>query len=287
SKVKESDQSVKKMLDSMTDVIKSKEKSFRSSGDAIVSNLQYGIQQRKSDVEKLSENIVTVWMAVPVKNKYNDFYDVGVYMVTGFSKGISDNLSLAENAAKDMANAAKTSAQKALDEHSPSKVGYQIGDYFGEGFVNALNDYQSISYMAGGKIAGSAKDGLNDAIKGVAESIDDNPELTPTIRPVIDLSDVQRGADTVSSLFGTEHSLGLAYQSESLFNSGVSIARDIKVNNDNVVSEIRNLRNDVNALNTAISEMRVVMDTGALVGSIALPVNRALGRQSKWEQRGH
>ena len=62
-------------------------------------------------------------------------------------------------------------------------------------------------------------------------------------------------------------------------------ARELKVNNNDVVQEITALRKEVAVLQETIHGMRVVMDTGALVGSIAAPMNQALGRQAIYDRR--
>lgn len=64
----------------------------------------------------------------------------GAYLVDGFVNGISANTYKAAAQAKAMASAAVVAAKKELDEHSPSKVFYGIGDFAGKGFINALAD---------------------------------------------------------------------------------------------------------------------------------------------------
>ena len=85
---------------------------------------------------------------------------------------------------------------------SPSKVGYEIGDYFGIGFANALSDSASRSYQASSDMAMSAKDGLLKAIAAVSAVSFDTLEIEPTVRPVLDLSNIQNGARTLYSMVG-------------------------------------------------------------------------------------
>ena len=117
-----------------------------------------------------SETVTVIIFALTgIKNKYDDFYNAGIYLIDGFILGIKSNVKKVEDVSKEMSNAAVKASKNALDEHSPSKVGYEIGAFFGMGFVNAIDDYSDTSYIAGENIAQSAKDGLNSAIKKIAD----------------------------------------------------------------------------------------------------------------------
>ena len=87
-------------------------------------------------------------------------------------------------------------------------------------------------------------------------------------------------------MLSASQSITLADSSSAAFNSSHSAKRDIKVDNTDVVKEINALKGEVASLNGVISNLSVVMDTGALVGSIASPMNAALGRMAIYERRG-
>jgi hypothetical protein len=145
-----------------------------------------------------------------IKDKYTDFYNVGKYLVEGFADGITANTYLAEARARAMAAAAARAAEKELAINSPSKVGYRIGSFFGLGFVNALGDYESKSYNAGSGIADAAKNGLNNAISKIADVINGNIDTQPTIRPVLDLSDVETGTSKLNALFSRNRAMSIS-----------------------------------------------------------------------------
>jgi hypothetical protein len=124
-------------------------------------------------------------------------------LVDGFANGITENTFKAEAAASAMAKAAADAAKKELDEHSPSKVGYQIGDFFGVAFVSAIGDYAAKAYEAGSNMATQAKIGLSKAIEHVSDLLDNNVDMEPTIRPVLDLSNVESGSQRLNAMFST------------------------------------------------------------------------------------
>lgn len=131
---------------------------------------------------------------------YNDFYNAGEYLVEGFAKGISANTYLAEARGRAMAAAAARAARAELSINSPSKVGWEIGDFFGLGFVNAIDAYQKKAYDASTEMAASAKSGLTAAASKIQNAIEGNLETQPVIRPVLDLSNIQAGSRYLNGL---------------------------------------------------------------------------------------
>lgn len=131
---------------------------------------------------------------------YNDFYNAGEYLVEGFAKGISANIYLAEARGRAMAAAAARAARAELNINSPSKVGWEIGDFFGLGFVNAIDAYQKKAYDVSAEMAASAESGLTAAASKIQNAIEGNLETQPVIRPVLDLSNIQAGSRYLNGL---------------------------------------------------------------------------------------
>ena len=167
-------------------------------------------------VRKKSESAKTEFMTVvsgcldAIRNQYQDFYDVGEYLVEGFAEGINASTWYAEAAAAAMARAAAQAAKEELDIKSPSKVGQRIGGFFGMGFVNSIIDYADKSYEAGAEMASAAKNGLSNAISKVRDFVEGNMDTQPTIRPVLDLSEVRSGAHMLSALLSRQQAMTIS-----------------------------------------------------------------------------
>ena len=259
---------------------------FTDIGNDIVSNMGNGIKGMKSSAIAVMD-ILCSEMADSAKQNYNSFYNAGAYLVRGFADGINANISVAGQAGGRLASAASSAAASALDEHSPSKVGYRIGDYFGVAFVDAIENYREQSYSAGTNIADSARTGLSEAISRIRDIIDDDMELNPTIRPVLDLTDLKSGAGSIDSFFTPDRTIDLSSKAGYSINSNFSSDGKITVNNTEIIGELNKLRGDISSLGEIINGMKVVLDTGALVGSIATPINYALGKRSVYQKRGN
>ena len=148
-----------------------------------------------STFNKLADSCVKA-----LRQYYSDFYHAGAYLVQGFANGISANTYLAEARARAMAAAAAAAARKELQVNSPSKVGYEIGDFFGLGFVNAIDAYQKYAYDSAANMGDSAKNGLTAAAMKIQNALDGNLDMQPVIRPVLDLSSIQAGSRYLNGL---------------------------------------------------------------------------------------
>lgn len=193
--------------------IRNKFYEFNTVGQTIMTNFIAGIKAKDEAVKNSFVQIISRALT-EIRNKYSDFYNAGKYLVEGFANGITEYTYLAEARARAMAAAAARAAERELDEHSPSRVGYRIGAYFGLAFVNAIGDYADKSYKAGKEIAVSAKDGLGKAISGIREIVEGEIDTQPTIRPVLDLSDVQSNAGRLSAILSRSQAVRISADME-------------------------------------------------------------------------
>ena len=173
-----------------------------------------------------------------IRNMYTDFYSAGGYLVEGFANGITDQTFAAEAAASAMANAALAAAKAVLDINSPSEEMYEVGDYSGMGFVNALMDYAAKAYKAGYRMANKALSGVSNAISHINDVITSDIDTQPTIRPVLDLSDISSGVGTISNMLGFSPSIGMLTNVGSI---SAMMNRNQNGANDDVISAINNL----------------------------------------------
>ena len=189
--------------------IKNKYSEFQTVGQQCMIKFIAGVRTKDTETKQAFTNSLSSAVS-GIKDYYNQFYDAGSYLVDGFCKGISDNDYKAAAKARAMARAAAEAAEEELDEHSPSKVGYRIGDFFGVAFVNAIGDYIDKSYKAGSGMAEAAKNGLNNAISKAKDFITDNVSAQPTIRPVLDLSNVEAGAERLNTMLSRTQAMSIS-----------------------------------------------------------------------------
>lgn len=192
------EEAAKKGLEGLT----SKKSEFNTAGADLMKSLSSGVSSQTATVKNQFTIMLSNCVAA-VRSYYGQFQNAGSYLAAGVANGISANSASASMAAKKMAgNAAKASAKR-LDEHSPSRVGYKIGDYFGIGFTNGITDNIRNAGLSSDALAESATTGLSNAISKIAALIDSGIDTNPTIRPVLDLTEIQNGSAAIADLMST------------------------------------------------------------------------------------
>ena len=189
--------------------IKNKASEFEDVGELCITKFIAGVKSKDASIKEQFVNSLSDAI-LSIKDYYDDFYDAGEYLVKGIAKGIDENTWRAEAKAAAMAKAAADAAEDELDINSPSKVGYSIGGFFGIGFINSLIDYADKSYEAGANIAASAKEGLARTVAKIGEFIDSDMDTEPTIRPLLDLSDVQSKARQLTAILSRTQATKIA-----------------------------------------------------------------------------
>lgn len=189
-------------------VIKNKYSDFTTSGKQIISQLISGINAQVASVKRAFTSIASSAVS-SVKGYYSQFQSAGSYLVDGFAAGITKNSFKAQAKAKAMASSALSAAKKALGIHSPSKEFYKVGEYAGTGFINALKFYDAKAAKAGEEMASSATNGLNAAVRKIVDFVNGDADAQPVIRPVLDLSNVERGAERIDAMFSRTQALSV------------------------------------------------------------------------------
>lgn len=265
--------SILSMINKMSTVLDKKKNSFSKIGKSYADQLVKGLANKKSTITNALGVVIAAAIS-KARDYYQKFYNAGSYLVSGFANGISENAYKAEAKARAMATAAKEAAEEALGIQSPSKVFYQIGDYTGQGFVNALNDYASKSYSAGSGMADNARKGLTNAIGRIKDVIDSDMDTQPTIRPVLDLSNVESGTSKLNNM------LNFGSSTRVLANVGTinSMMNGYNQNGGNadVVSAINKLRKDLgNVGGDHYSVGDITYDDGSNVASAIKSIVKA------------
>lgn len=124
---------------------------------------------------------------------YDTFYSIGSNSAQGMINGLNSKYEELYWTAWNMGSAAASAASAALDVNSPSRVMYSIGEYAIEGFVNAFGDGARTVFEAGNDMADMALKALTKPVEAIQRLLETDLDFTPTITPVIDLSNLENG----------------------------------------------------------------------------------------------
>ena len=228
--------------------------------DAIIK----GMEEKKPDVEKGSKAVVETAMTTLKSYDMSGAEEVGKNFVQGFANGITNNIYLAIDAGSQVGKKALEAAKQSIDSHSPSKATYKLGTFFDQGFINGIKSLEDKIYSETYSVGDKARLGLGKAIRSVSNLISEGIDDEFTIRPVLDLSDVQSGAAAINSMIGVP-SIGVAANLNAISsgmlhyrqNSGdevVSAIDRLGKNLDNINGDIYNINGISYNDNTEISE---------------------------------
>lgn len=214
--------------------------------------------------------------------------ETGQQIPAGLAQGVAQSKSTFIDELTSMALAGVEAVKNTLEINSPSRGFRELGSFTGLGFVSGLAGYAERSFAAGADMADSAVDGLSGAIAGLPDLLSGEAEMRPTIRPVLDLSDLTGASTQIDSLFYPLRSIRLAGQASLAFQNASGENRmTVKVDNDDIIEELRTLRSEMAEMTERMERMRVVLDTGTLVGEMAGPMDNALGQRATRRGRGN
>lgn len=220
--------------------------------------------------------------AFAIAQKYDDFFNVGTYVTNGFINGINSRAQAAVDAVANLGNATVTTLANAIDAQSPSRATFELGKFFNSGFINAI-------VSGGSDVLTAVKDTFTKPVDAISALLNGEIEYNPTIRPVVDMSDVRRTSGYMDNLFGekslalTENAMLMSEQNRA--NKAKEAANSI-YNDKRVVSAINGLRGDVNGMQAAMSNMGLYIDGDALVGRITDRMDRNLAANQIRRKRG-
>lgn len=236
----------------------------------------------------------------PIANTVkSEMEDASNYGIEGFIGPLEDtyNRNRLVIASTKFISTLPESARAVLRERSPSKVMETIGSFATEGLIIGLKDKASglkdtatemisglvSQFSEGGTDVTSAFTSMLGGNGGdLLSAVSGGYQFDMGIQPVLDTSSIMNGTDSIGSMLGNQ----------SLMIDGFSgqLAADITSldsRNSQGVNEIRQLRNEMSEMSSAIQSMRIYLDTGALVGGIVDPMDNRLGARAIYARRGN
>ena len=168
-----------------------------------------GLKDRVSAVKEAFTGAITN-AKTAVINKVTEWVNVGRDIINGLIKGIKEKISAFVETLKNGVSEAIRAAKKLLGIASPSKVFAEMGRYVDEGFIVGIRDYADRVANATEDLGRTAVNSMADAIKNISDTIDDNINAQPTIRPVLDLTNVESGAGRLNSMLSRTRAMTIS-----------------------------------------------------------------------------
>ena len=137
------------------------------------------------------------------------FVTVGKNIASGLADGLRSNAGLAIAAAKKVAGQMLEAARETLQVHSPSRKFAEIGMYCDRGWAKGINKGSGLITDSVEGIGISALDSARGSLSTLADILMGDMNSAPVIRPVIDMSDVNRSASRINGLVGGSRAMNI------------------------------------------------------------------------------
>lgn len=171
---------------------------------------------------------------------------------------------------------------RALNINSPSKTTRYWGQMIIAGLTGGIEDNQESAAMSMQDLSNAMIISFGNPLEYAAKIASGEIQYDPSIRPVLDTTNIAAGAYGINSMFDN--------QNVAISGFSGKLATDISgldTTNSQMVNELRSLRTDMNNMTEQITNMQIVMDGGQLVGAIAPTMDSALGRRAIYRGRGN
>ena len=182
-------------------------KGFSSAGKTLGNDFVKGLNKSKNAAKTAGTNLAKQAKSGAGSVSLNS---VGKDVGQGFVNGINAKKQAAYNAGAALGYKAKAGAKNAVQQNSPAKVFIKIGKGVGEGFVMGMQAYERKVYKQGENVGEMSITGTRD---GIANTMGDL--MNPVITPVVDLSNVNRGLNSMDNAFSRNRAIGINSTFES------------------------------------------------------------------------
>ena len=197
-------------------------------GDNIVTGLKDGINSLVSSAVTVVTDLIDD-MIQPFKDSLTEYYNLGADLADAVSRGIESMISDVVETVQGMADEALEGIKDFLEIASPSKKFLEVGKNMALGMANGVAN--TASYVVGEtkNLGQSALSTMGMVMGQLSDAISTDVDLAPIITPVLDLSDVKTGANTLSSILD---------QNQTTYGLAQTVSKQTRMNIQNGSSEV-------------------------------------------------
>lgn len=231
--------------------------------------------------------------AVDLYQISDQFKDVGENIANGAKAGIEKGTSGVIDAAVNMAISAYKAAKAALDVNSPSKKFMEIGLFGAEGFADGFINGSDHVASAGEDVANTMIETTSGLLGNLSYLLTNDIDADPVITPVLDLTNVTKGAEQLNALLGNDRTIGIdasgANVSANMANPNKEVidALQNRVDLTGIQNQITNLQTAINNVNTTVGNLKIYLNTNVIAGAVTDDVDRGIGRNMLYASRNN
>lgn len=211
----------KKLGDKAAEGLKDKKKANKTAGEDVAKEAVKGVKTQKDEMKSAGK-------------------DLG----SGLVKGINAKQDAVYKAGYKLGQKAVQGEKDGQKSKSPSKLTIQAGKWLGEGLIIGMGKMGNQVYKSGSTLGKTATESLSSSISRISDMVSTDIDTQPTIRPVLDLSDVRSGASALGNMLNMDSSIGVRANVGAI-SSMMSLRGQNGDGTSEIVSGIKALRKDI------------------------------------------
>lgn len=243
SKASEMSAALSKAVNDALSKINSAKESFKTAGVALTNMLIVGMLE-KVVMMKLAVTTAMSSAVSAINLYYESFKSAGKYVGDGLIAGLNAKKQEVYDAGYALGKKAKEGMKDGSGVQSPSIYGIETGEFIGEGLIIGMGHMIKSVYKSGKNLGQTASNAMTSTVSKIATAINTDIDSQPTIRPVLDLSDVQSGAGRIGNMLSGGYNLAVGTNMAGTIAANMN-SRQNGTSMDDVVSAIDKLRNNL------------------------------------------
>lgn len=128
--------------------------------------------------------------------------DLAWAIADGMTGGLASKAGELANKAANMAKGALDAAKNFLGIASPSKEFFKVGGWSAEGMGDGIEKNAGYASRAAEGMGETTLSVIKDTMSRIADLVDSDMDMTPTIRPVLDLSQMDKDLQSMGAMYG-------------------------------------------------------------------------------------
>ena len=273
NKVGDAVEAVGKLASKLVGKVKEKFSDMKEKGQQLCQKIKDGFEEKAPKIVSCVGDTMKK-AGKKIQEAKNDFKTWGKDAMEGLRNGMESAKDKIKSTVGGIATDIGAKFKDVLGIHSPSRVFKQYGKYIDLGLVNGIKTFSSKVYDTAKSVGSDTIDGMSSAISKISELINGDMDMQPTIRPVVDLSDVQTGVGAIAAMMPTGGTIGIS----GGFNTVATMMNRNRQNgnNDEVISAINKLDKSLNGLSKPIYNVGgITYDDGSAVSDAVQELIRA------------
>jgi len=255
--------SMKTAVSGISSAVKSATSSTKSAATTLMNALASAIKGKKSSVTSAAKTAVS-GAAGAIKEKRSEFSSAGSYLGSGLVSGMGAKGSDVYNAGYALGEEAAKGVKKGAKVNSPSKLTIPVGESMGEGLIVGMDKTYKPVAKAGEALGQMAGKSLTSAVSSISDAVGSGIDVDPTIRPILDLSDIEKGAGLMSNMLNTEPSVGVKSNLSAIGSSDLANQNG----NNEIINTLKDLKTSIkDKIGDTYSINGITYDDGTNVAS--------------------